>query len=131
MTTHRLTRIAAAGLLAAALAACGGGDKKVDVSSATTTTAGAAAPTTDKVQVKDFSFKPKTVTVKAGTTVTWTFDDSADHTVASKSGESEIPESPKLKGGGTYTHTFAKAGSFAYLCTIHNSMTGSVVVTPA
>jgi plastocyanin len=131
MTTHRLPRLAAAAVLVAALAACGGGSTKPAADTSATTAGAAAGTATDKVEVKDFAFKPKAITVKAGTTVTWTFADSADHTVASKTGESDIPESPKLTGGKTYTHTFAKAGSFAYLCTIHNSMTGTVVVTAA
>jgi plastocyanin len=129
MTARHLARAAAAAALIAGLSACGGSDSKTD--SSATTTAAASATATDKVEVKDFSFKPGAITVKAGATVTWTFSDSADHTVASKPGETEIPESPQLKGGKTYTHTFSKAGTFAYRCTLHNSMTATVVVTAA
>ena len=129
MSSHRLLRAAAAIGLVAGLAACGNGDSKTNT--AATTAKGATGTATDKVEVKDFAFKPKTISVKAGTTVTWTFSDSADHTVASKSGSTEIPQSPESNAGKTYTHMFATAGTYDYVCTIHNSMTGTVVVTAA
>ena len=132
MTTHRFAKATAAGLLLASLAACGGGGGggKAEPAGAPADSGG-GGEATDKVDVKDFAFKPKSIKVKVGTTVTWTFNDSADHTVASVTGGSEIPQSPDLKGGKTFTHEFKTAGSFPYICTIHNSMTGTVVVTAA
>ena len=135
MSPCRLVRAAAATALIASVAACSSGGT---TGTAGTTAAKSEAPVTgptgtatDKVEVKDFAFKPGTIKVKAGTTVTWTFDDTSEHTVASKTGETEIPQSAHLAGGKTYTHVFATAGSFGYHCTLHNSMTGTVVVTPA
>ncbi len=81
-----------------------------------------------RVAIQNFAFSPATVTVKAGTTVTWTNQDSDPHTVTAKSGAG--PDSPTLDQGATYQYTFTKAGQYAYLCTIHPFMLGTVVVTP-
>jgi plastocyanin len=124
MTPPALLRsTGAALLLVAALTGCGGDDQPAAVS----TVPGATGATTDKVNVKDFTFDPGSTTVKAGTTVTWTFNDDANHNVEPEGG-TEPKASPDLQGGKTYTYTFETAGTFAYRCGIHNSMTGSVVV---
>ncbi|WP_050997403.1 MULTISPECIES: plastocyanin/azurin family copper-binding protein [Frankia] len=83
---------------------------------------------TARVAIQNFAFSPATVTVKVGTTVTWTNQDSEPHTVTAKSGPG--PDSPTLDQGATYQYTFTKAGQYAYLCTIHPFMVGTVVVTP-
>lgn len=90
---------------------------------------GADAPVAaDTVAIQNFAFAPGTVTVKAGTTVTWTNQDQEPHTVTSVSGD-EL-KSPALNTGQTFKHTFATPGHFEYLCTIHPFMTATVVVTP-
>lgn len=111
-------------LLAVAVAGCGGDDEPKAVS----TVPGATGATSDKVAVKDFAFTPESTTVRAGTTVTWTFQDDVDHNVEPVTG-AEPKKSPDLQGNETYTYTFEKPGTFAYRCGIHNSMTGTVVVT--
>lgn len=60
--------------------------------------------------------------------MTWTFDDDVDHNVEPV-GPSELKLSPDLKGGKTFVFTFTKPGTVNYRCGIHNSMTGTVVVT--
>lgn len=122
--SHRLRAAAAATLLVLGLSACGSDD---GASAPVSTVKGTTGETTDKVEVKDFSFKPKDITVKVGTTVTWTFNDDADHNV-DPNGGSEPAKSPDLASGKTFTHKFTKPGTFEYRCDIHNSMTGSVVV---
>lgn len=125
MSTHtRFRSAAAAGLFVLALSACGSDDKSA---SPVSTAAGATGATSDKINVKDFSYKPNDTTVKVGTTVTWTFSDDVDHNV-DPVGTSELKKSPDLAGGKTYSFTFTKAGTNDYRCDIHNSMTGSVVV---
>ena len=111
-----------AGLLALALAGCGsdGGDGG--------TAAPAAGAAGDQVEVQGFSYKPENLTVKAGTKVTWTFKDDADHNVEPVGG-AELTKSPDLKDGGTYSFTFTKPGMVKYRCSIHNYMTGTVMVT--
>lgn len=92
--------------------------------------AGSSTPVhTTSVTISGFAFSPQIVTVKAGTTVTWNNHDSEAHTVTATTG-SVGPSSPPLQQGASYHYTFAKAGRFDYLCTIHPFMTGTVVVTP-
>jgi plastocyanin len=84
----------------------------------------AAAPA---ISIKSFSFTPHVLTVKRGTAVTVTNNDSTTHTWTSTSGAFD---SGQLDQGKAFTFTFGKAGTFSYVCSIHPSMTGSVVVTP-
>ncbi|MBE0610558.1 MAG: cupredoxin domain-containing protein [Dehalococcoidia bacterium] len=82
------------------------------------------------VSIVGFAFSPGTVTVSIGDTVTWMNNDaSVPHTVSSDSG-SELA-SGQLAGGASYQKTFSAAGSYAYHCDIHPSMTGLVAVTGA
>jgi len=78
------------------------------------------------VSISDFKFNPATLTVPVGTTVTWTNQDEEPHTVAAKDGSFH---SPGMDSHGTYSFTFATAGSYDYICSIHPFMTGTVVVT--
>jgi len=81
------------------------------------------AQTANSVAIENFAFSPATITVKAGTTVTWTNRDSAAHTV-----KSDSFTSPSLNQGETYSYTFNDTGSFAYTCGVHPAMKGTVVV---
>jgi plastocyanin len=85
--------------------------------------------TTNKVTIQNFAFSPASITVKAGTTVTWTNNDSAAHTVTENDGKSGGPASGDVNPGSTYSFTFKTAGTYQYHCAIHPSMTGTVVVT--
>lgn len=78
------------------------------------------------VNIKNFSFEPKTLTVKPGTEVTWVNNDSVAHTVTSDS--SSILNSPTLAPGQSFSFTFAETGSINYHCAIHPSMKGGMVV---
>ena len=79
-----------------------------------------------QVTMKDIKFNPSTVNIKAGDTVTWTNDDSVAHDVTGDGFKSGSPGG--LQGGDTFEHKFAKAGTFKYECTVHQGMTGEVVV---
>ena len=83
---------------------------------------------TDKVSISGFAFSPADITVKVGTTVTWTNQDSVAHTVVETDGQNG-PKSGDLNQGQSYTFTFMKAGTFKYNCSIHPNMTGMVTVT--
>jgi plastocyanin len=86
----------------------------------------------NSVTIKNFAFQPKTLTVKSGTTVTWTNDDSTPHTV--QFADKSIPTSPDLSDAGgqrTYSHTFTAPGTYPYICGIHTFMTGTIKVTPS
>lgn len=81
----------------------------------------------DAVTIKGFAFSPANITVKVGTTVTWTNQDQDAHTVTAKNGSFG---SSALDTGASYKFTFTKPGTYDYLCTIHPFMTATVVVTP-
>ena len=88
-------------------------------------TKAAPAPTAAAVTIGNFTFKAPVVTVKAGTTVTWTNADDIPHTVVSKDG---VFKSRVLDTGDRFSFTFAKAGQFGYFCSLHPHMTGMIVV---
>ncbi|QUQ66984.1 Amicyanin [Kutzneria sp. CA-103260] len=84
---------------------------------------------TNTVSIKNFAFDPAVITVKVGTTVTWTNADQDPHTVTSD-GKSGPLNSKPFNQGDTFQYTFTQAGTFSYLCTIHPFMTATVTVTP-
>jgi plastocyanin len=90
-------------------------------------TAPAAPVSGDQVNIDNFAFVPAAITVHAGSTVTWTNHDEEPHTVAANDGTFH---SPGMGTGATFSHTFAAAGTFEYVCSIHPMMHGTVVVTP-
>jgi len=92
-------------------------------SSSNSTTNSSVAPNT--VAIQNFAFNPATLTVKAGTKVTWTNQDSATHQVVSDTGAFN---SGDLSNGQSFSFTFDKAGSYPYHCAVHPSMTGTIVV---
>lgn len=81
------------------------------------------------VNISGFAFAPASVNVNVGDTVTWTNNDAGiPHTVTADGGAFN---SGNLATGQTFSQTFSAAGTFAYHCTIHPQMTGSVVVAAA
>jgi plastocyanin len=104
-----------------------------DMPSMSTPPSGSAAPATgpaapatgDAVSIENFAFVPATLTVRIGSTVTWTNHDEEPHTVAASDGSFH---SPGMDAQGTYTHTFATAGKFDYVCSIHPYMHATVMV---
>jgi plastocyanin len=85
-----------------------------------------AAPAVVVVHLHDFMMDPSTVTVAPGTTVEWDNDDGARHTITATD---KSFDSGDLKPGQKWTHTFASPGTFAYTCTQHPEMTGTVIVS--
>jgi plastocyanin len=85
-------------------------------------------PAPGSAQMLDFDFAPKTLTVKAGTTITWANLGKAPHTVTAN--DDAFDSGLKLTGE-TFTITFKTPGTFGYYCTLHPQMTGTVVVTNA
>ena len=74
------------------------------------------------VAVRDYEFEPASLTVEAGATVTWGWEGRSPHDVVGQGFESEDQSS------GTFRHTFEQPGTYAYECTIHPGMEGSIVV---
>jgi plastocyanin len=94
--------------------------------SATRATGGDAAPAgTPPVQNVIAGFAFQALTVPRGTMVTWVNRDAVDHDVTANDGAFG---SPTLHEGGAFAHRFDQPGTFAYHCTIHLFMTGTVVV---
>jgi large subunit ribosomal protein L10 len=79
-----------------------------------------------QVSMKDIKFNPGSVTIKAGGKVTWTNDDSVGHDVTADDFESGSPGG--IDGGSTFSHTFKKAGTYNYVCSVHPGMKGTVKV---
>lgn len=78
------------------------------------------------VTIQNYAFTPETITVKKGTTVTWTNSDTVEHSVTADDGSFDTG---LIATGKTGTHTFDKTGTFRYHCTPHPSMKAKVVVT--
>jgi plastocyanin len=85
--------------------------------------ANAAAP---MVHINNFAFGPQTLTVRAGTIVTWVNDDEEPHTVTASD---HSYRSPILNTGGRVSHRYDTPGQYAYFCSLHPHMTGRIVVT--
>ena len=88
--------------------------------------AAAASPAT--VKIDNFAFTPATLTVTAGTTVTWKNDDDSPHRIGDKDGTFK---SAALDTDDTFSPTFGAPGEYPYICTIHPYMAGKIIVKPA
>jgi plastocyanin len=80
------------------------------------------------VGIDNFTFNPQTLTVKAGATVTWTNKDDIPHTVAAVNRQFK---SKALDTDDGYTFTVTTPGTYAYFCSLHPHMTGTIVVEAA
>jgi plastocyanin len=87
----------------------------------------AAAAETDatKVVIKDFMFMPMSLTVKAGSTVTWVNMDDEPHTVVSNT---QLFRSGALDTKETFSFKFTEPGTYHFTCSIHPRMVGAIVV---
>jgi plastocyanin len=118
----RIAAVAAAAL--GALVACGT-DRAAGPGPSPTGHTGHGSTVTQRT----FTFLPPSLSVLAGTDVTWVNEDTVDHTVTagmpgSSSGQFDRP----LRKEGTVVVPFDQPGTFAYFCSIHPSMTGEIVV---
>jgi plastocyanin len=134
-TSHRSTRkgwahtrnlaVVAVFGVALTLAAC---------SSSSTATAAAAAGSSSStpakagaITIKNFSFSPGSITVSPGATVTVTNNDQVAHTVTSSSAGFDTGD---ISPGQSKTFTAPmKAGKYPYICSIHQYMTGTLIVS--
>jgi plastocyanin len=85
------------------------------------------ATATNSVSIANMAFAPANITVKKGTTVTWTNNDTTTHTVTENDGHPG-PDSGPVQPGQTYNFTYDTAGTFKYHCAIHPNMVGTVTV---
>ena len=87
--------------------------------------ANAAEAGAGRVVIKDFMFAPTTITVKAGSVVTWLNKDEEPHTIFSDAG---LFRSGALDTNDNFQFKFDKPGTYHYVCTIHPKMVGTIVV---
>ena len=95
----------------------------------TAVTAAAAATNSiskNEILIESNTFKPDSVTIKVGDSIKWINKDSYNHTVTAKNGEFD---SGDIAGGAEFSFTFAKEGTYEYLCGIHTFMKGTIIVT--
>jgi len=83
----------------------------------------------NQVTIQNYMFSPASITVKAGTTVTWTNKDAVAHTVTADTNSTDAPSSMDIDQGKSYSFTFKKAGTYTYHCAPHPYMHGTVTVT--
>src|SRR5579871_2446661 len=76
------------------------------------------------VSIDNFTFNPAKLTVKAGTTVTWTNRDDIPHGIAGSN--NLIPRSKPLNTNDSFSFTFTTPGTYQYFCYIHPHMMGTV-----
>ncbi len=84
---------------------------------------------TNQITYKGFAVVQKTIRVKKGTTVTWTNEDNAKHDVTPDKETAEFTASELFGKGETYTFTFNTVGTYAYHCSPHPYMKGTIEVT--
>jgi plastocyanin len=83
-------------------------------------------PASPQITIDNFSFAPTTMTVPAGTEVTWVNHDDIPHTVVSE--DKATFKSRALDTDEKFSFTFAKPGTYTYFCSIHPKMTAKVIV---
>jgi plastocyanin len=79
------------------------------------------------VNISNYTYLPTEMTVPVGTTVTWTNHDDDAHTITA-AGDSKLFDSGEIGKDETFQFTFTSAGTYNYLCTVHDNMSGVVVV---
>jgi plastocyanin len=89
------------------------------------TTAQVNAEKNQTISISNFAFSPKTITVKAGSSVTWMNSDTVDHSIVADDASFDIGV---LAPGEKGSYTFSNAGTYVYHCGVHPSMTATVVV---
>ncbi len=85
-------------------------------------------PTTEQssiIEISDFEFSPSTLETTIGTSITWTNKDSVPHNIVTSD---ELIKSPTMNQRESFSFTFDTAGTYSYICGIHPSMKGEIIV---
>jgi len=114
------------GGLTLGVASCGSKDSTATPTSPTTSSSTPAGPAAATASITiprgTTAFTPANATIAVGGTVTWKNDDTVDHNSTASAW------SAQLAPGAQFTRTFAAAGAFPYVCTLHAGMTGTITV---
>jgi plastocyanin len=94
-------------------------------SSSYTSGTGNPPPAANSVSIVNMAFSPASLTVTAGTTVTWTNNDGMTHTVTANDNSFD---SGNITTGSKFSKVFSTVGTYQYHCTIHSTMKGTIVV---
>lgn len=128
----RIPPTLAALLLASALAlgACGGGssDGSDGAERSASTTSKPAGEGQTTVDIADFAYAPADLEVNAGDTVTFRNSDDATHTATADGDAPDGFDTGDIAGGDSAEVTFDQTGDYAYSCSIHEYMKGTVRV---
>ena len=92
---------------------------------ASTSTTKMPAAAANQVIIENFSFVPATLTVKAGTKVTWINRDDVPHTVNEND---KVFKSGTMDTDDQFSYTFSSPGTFGYFCALHPKMIGQIIV---
>jgi plastocyanin len=117
--------------LALVPAACGDDEEEGGGGGGSQAQGGGGSGKTAPVSMSDVQFKPASVTVSRGDTVTWTNDETVAHDVTKRGGpgaDFSSGESGGMAEGDTFSHTFDTPGKIDYVCTVHANMQGTVTV---
>lgn len=87
------------------------------------------ASQSSNVEIKDSAYSPASITVKKGTTITWTNKDAMRHDISPDTETDAFKASELLDKDETYSFTFNTVGTYTYHCTPHPFMKGTVIVT--
>ena len=117
--------VAVAAVAGGVAAGCGGDDDDPATPAAAMAPGAAGGASTDRVAIADFAFDPETVTVDAGTKLTWTNDDEAPHTATADDGSFDTGT---LKLDDTGAVAIDQPGTYTYYCRFHPFMKGTVEV---
>ena len=90
-------------------------------------TAPVAEDVPNQINIDNFRFSPREMTVTAGTKVTWVNNDDVPHTATSTTKPRSF-DSRTLDTDGKFAHVFTTPGTYDYFCAVHPHMTGKVVV---
>jgi len=95
------------------------------VLSLTATSTLGAAPATHTVAIDGFVFRPAVISVRVGDTITWRNADPVAHTVTEKTAGLD---SGDIAAGGAFRFVAKRKGRYTYVCTLHPTMRGELVV---
>jgi plastocyanin len=110
-------------------AACGSSSHSSSPPSPTATGSGRAGASGTTIVIKNFAFVPSDLTVSPGTTVTVRNEDPTTHTLTAVSPHDKIFDTANIDAGATKTFTAPNtAGSYSYICEIHQFMQGTLTV---